>query len=130
MPLPAHKPTDVLRAQVEALAGFGVIEDEIAAYIGVTGKTLRKYYRAQLDVGHVKANVAVARRLFAHATGDSVAAAIFWLKARAGWREKVEVAHSGDIGTHDSGAIASKLLPELAAGRAATAARAADEEGG
>jgi len=35
----------------------------------------------------------VAQSLFAMATqGKNVAAAIFWMKARAGWREKHEIA--------------------------------------
>ena len=38
------------------------------------------------------ANVKIAQSLFNMATtGGSVAAAIFWMKARAGWREKHEV---------------------------------------
>jgi hypothetical protein len=53
-------------------------------------KTLRKHYPAELDHGHVKANVRVAESLYRKATGEgreAVVAAIFWLKARAGWRE-------------------------------------------
>jgi hypothetical protein len=42
--------------------------------------------------------VKVAQSLFQMATqGKNVAAAIFWMKARAGWREKQEVQHSGDV---------------------------------
>lgn len=43
-----------------------------------------------MDHGHIKANVRVAENLYRKATGDgreSVTAAIFWMKARAGWRE-------------------------------------------
>lgn len=42
---PRHKPTESSRAQVEALAGYGVRHDEIALYIGIDPKTLRKHYR-------------------------------------------------------------------------------------
>ncbi|MEO3475934.1 hypothetical protein AAFN86_29080, partial [Roseomonas sp. CAU 1739] len=39
-----------------------------------------------------EANAKVAQSLFQMATqGKNVAAAIFWMKARAGWREKQEV---------------------------------------
>jgi hypothetical protein len=86
----AHKPDPSLQRQVEAMAGFGVPEIDIAGVIGIDPKTLRKHYRAELDHGHVKANVRVAENLYRKATGEgreSVIAAIFWLKTRAGWRE-------------------------------------------
>jgi hypothetical protein len=72
------------------MAGYGVPEADIAGVIGVDPKTLRKYYRGELDHGHVKANAKVAENLFRKATGDgreAVIAAIFWMKTRAGWRE-------------------------------------------
>jgi hypothetical protein len=87
---PSHAPDDVQRRQVEALAGYGVPEAEIAAMVEIDPKTLRKYYRHELDHGHAKANAKVAENLYRKATGEgreSVTAAIFWLKARAHWRE-------------------------------------------
>jgi hypothetical protein len=86
----AHIPDTVGRRQVEALAGYGVPETDIAGMIGIDPKTLRKHYRHELDHGHVKANAKVAENLFHKATGEgreAVTAAIFWLKARAGWKE-------------------------------------------
>jgi hypothetical protein len=71
-------------------AGYGVPEIDIAGVIGIDPKTLRKHYRSELDHGHVKANAKVAENLYRKATGEgreSVIAAIFWLKTRAGWRE-------------------------------------------
>lgn len=93
-----HKPTAETMAQVEALSGYGVRHDEIAMYLDIDPKTLRKHYRAQLDKGHIKANVGVARSLHKQATEGNVAAAIFWLKSRAGWREKQEVELTGPNG--------------------------------
>ena len=87
---PAHKPDPVTRRQVEALAGYGVPEIDIAGVIGIDPKTLRKHYREELKYGHVKANAKVAENLFRKATGDgreAVIAAIFWMKTRAGWKE-------------------------------------------
>jgi hypothetical protein len=75
---------------VEALAGYGVPEADIAGVIGIDPKTLRKHYRGELDHGHVNANAKVAENLYRKATGEgreAVIAAIFWLKTRAGWRE-------------------------------------------
>ena len=88
----AHKPEPAQRRQVEALAGYGVPEDDIASVIEVDAKTLRKHYRKELDQGHIKATAKVAESLYRKATGEgsqSVTAAIFWLKTRAGWKETV-----------------------------------------
>ena len=87
---PAHTPEPATRRQVEAMAGYGVPEIDIAGVIGVDPKTLRKHYRGELKHGHVKANAKVAENLFRKATGEgreAVIAAIFWLKTRAGWKE-------------------------------------------
>lgn len=90
MPTPAHKPTEKTRGQVDALAGLvGLPQADIAAFLDIDLKTLRKYYRKELDTATVKANAAVAKALFTKATkGNDTAAMIFWLKARAKWSEK------------------------------------------
>ena len=90
MARPAHKPQEVVRRQVEAMAGYGVPEADIARVVGVDPKTLRKHYREELDTGHIKANAKVAENLYRQAMGDgraAVTAAIFWLKTRARWKE-------------------------------------------
>ena len=87
---PAHRPDDSQRRQVEALAGYGIPEADIAGVVGVDAKTLRRHYRNELDHGHTKANARVAENLYRKATGDgreAVIAAIFWLKTRARWKE-------------------------------------------
>jgi hypothetical protein len=94
-----------MRRQVEAMAGFGVPEIDIAGVIGIDPKTLRKHYRNELDHGHVKANMRVAENLYRKATGggrEAVIAAIFWLKTRAGWRET----NVHEIGGHHGAPIA------------------------
>ena len=86
----AHSPDAGSRRQVEAMAGYGVPEAEIAGVVGIDAKTLRKHYRHELDHGHTKANARVAENLYRKATGEgreAVIAAIFWLKTRAGWKE-------------------------------------------
>ena len=94
----SHQPDPATRRQVEALAGFGVPEADIAGVVGVDPKTLRKHYRHELRQGHVKANAKVAENLFRKATGDgreAVIAAIFWMKTRAGWKETSVQEHTG-----------------------------------
>ena len=90
MARPSHQPEPAVRRQVEAMAGYGVPEADIARVLGIDPKTLRKHYRDELDNGHVKANLKVAENLYRKATGEgreAVVAAIFWLKTRARWKE-------------------------------------------
>jgi len=87
---PAHKPNTHSRRQVEAMAGFGIPEADVARVLAIDPKTLRRHYRTELDTGHVRANARVAESLYRKATGEgreAVLAAIFWLKARGGWKE-------------------------------------------
>lgn len=88
----AFQPTEEQRRTVKAMAGLGVPHDGIAVLLEVDPKTLRKYFHTELERGSVEATAKVAQSLFQMATqGKNVAAAIFWMKARAGWREKQEV---------------------------------------
>jgi hypothetical protein len=62
------------------MAGYGVPEADIAGLMGIDPKTLRKYYRQELDHGHTKANAKVAENLYHMALGEgreAVTAAIF-----------------------------------------------------
>lgn len=89
----SHKPTAATRAVVSSLAGYGFTHTEISADVGISEKTLRKHYRSEIEGAIVKANAKVARTLHKMATnGQNVAASIFWMKARAGWRDKPEPA--------------------------------------
>src|SRR3954465_15640222 len=85
---PAYQPTDKDRRMVETLTGMGATQDEIAGLIGVSDVTLRKYYDLELQQGVLKANMQVAQSLFDLATKQkNVAACIWWLKTRGGWKE-------------------------------------------
>lgn len=117
-----HKPTSESRAQVQALCGYGITEDEIATYIGIAPKTLRKHYRHELDTAVVKANALVARSLHKQAIDGNVSAAIFWLKVRAGWSEKSSLEISGPGGGPMEVADASAKLLDVLNRRAAAKA--------
>src|SRR6266478_5843291 len=98
----AHRPDPSQRRQVEAMAAYGISEDNISRVIGIDPKTLRKHYRDELDLGETKANAQVAGFLFNAAKSGNVTAQIFWLKTRAKWRESpVELKHSGAIAKND-----------------------------
>lgn len=87
-----HEPTPQGREQVKSMSGYGIPQDEIARLLEIDPKTLRKYYRDELDTGMTEANAAVAESLYKSAVEDrNVTAAIWWTKSRMGWKERVEV---------------------------------------
>ena len=93
----AHVPDAFHRRQVEAMAGFGLAEGDIAKVLDIEPEALRAHYRRELETGQIKANARVAECLFRQATGEgrqSVTAAIFWLKTRARWREPAPAAEA------------------------------------
>ena len=84
---PPHVPTNQTRRLVEMMSGCGIPQMQIALSVGISDETLRKYYRQELDLGAIVANAKVAETLFRQATEEgNTAAAIWWTKARMGWR--------------------------------------------
>lgn len=98
MSLPMFQATDEQRRQVEAMAGFGVPQNEIACLIDIDPKTLRLHFRKELDQGIAKANAKIGQTLFQQAVNGNTAAAIFWAKSRMGWRETVKIEATGEDG--------------------------------
>jgi hypothetical protein len=60
---PTHKPTKAQRDTVKTLYGAGVDQMNIAAHIGISVKSLRKYYGKELDAGVMEMGVLAIRRL-------------------------------------------------------------------
>jgi hypothetical protein len=88
MPRPQLSPTAEQRDLVKSMAACGIPHEQIAKQVGIrSAKTLRKHFRRELDSGIAEANYQMARSLFKRGTGGDTAAAMFWLKCRAGWRE-------------------------------------------
>lgn len=97
MSRPPYQPTDKDRATVKALTGYGVTQEDIATVLQINRTTLIKYFQREMAVGTIEANSAVAQSLFQMATrGKNVAAAIFWLKVRGGWKDPVHLANADD----------------------------------
>ena len=70
------------------MAVTGLTQEQMCAILRVSRPTLEKHYRHELDNGLGEANTLVAQSLFNMATKEkNVAAAIFWMKTRARWRE-------------------------------------------
>lgn len=98
MARPSFNPTPEQRELVTALARIGVRQDVIAPLIKdargrpISGPTLRKHFRDELDQAELLAGAAVSNALFRTATDPkggmrATVAAIFWCKTRLGWRE-------------------------------------------
>lgn len=83
-----HVPTAQTRELVQNHATVGTTQEHIARILGIDLKTLRKWYRDELDLGLDNANIAIGGALFNKAIDGDTTAMIFWLKTRAGWREK------------------------------------------
>lgn len=82
-----HVSTVETRKLARALASVGITYEDIASKIGISHETLVKHYKQELADGRIDANAQVAKGLFEQARAGNTAAAIFWLKTRAGWRE-------------------------------------------
>ena len=98
----AKELTDEETVQVEALAAY-LSQEQMADYFGI-GKTT---WFAMLERDHeiaerykrgkAKAIGLVAQGLLQKARNGDTASAIFYLKTQAGWREKVDIEHSGEM---------------------------------
>lgn len=86
-----HTPTDESREVVTNLAIAGFPQNQICKALGLGERTLQKHYSDELRKGALLATAAVAGKLYDKAIGGDTTACIFWMKTRAGWREKAEV---------------------------------------
>lgn len=88
------RPTPEERKQVEALAGYGVPQEQIASLVrhGISVDTLVVAFKAELTAGCAKANAEVGKTFFQRArSGEDTAAMIWWTKSRMRWRSAQEV---------------------------------------
>jgi hypothetical protein len=107
------EPTEDQRRTVRAMAGFGVPQDGIAVLLDVDPKTLRRHFRRELDRGSIEATAKVAQTLFGMATVDkNVAAAIFWMKVRPGWRERCQELDSSARAAEESRKLFGKFVKQ------------------
>ena len=86
------------RNQAEVLSGIGLPHRQIAVLLACDEKTLRKHLGEELTRGDAKATAKIAQSLFSKAMSGDTASMIFWMKVRAGWKERVVQEHTGADG--------------------------------
>jgi transcriptional regulator with XRE-family HTH domain len=97
---------DVLR-QVEELAGYGLTQEQIAAVIGLSERTLRRrkedteVFSAAIQRGKAKASAEVGKSLFRRAKEGEVSAIRWWEMTRDGRSEKAQTESKVEV-TYDA----------------------------
>ena len=98
-PTSNHVPTEATRQTVQLHTMVGTNQTDIARVLDIDEKTLRKYYRDELDLAKAKANATIGGALFNKAKTGDTSAMIFWMKTQAGWREKTDLNHMSEDGS-------------------------------
>src|ERR1043166_3184885 len=89
--------------ELEKLAGMQCTDEEIAAFFGISTKTITRRRRNAkfndiLEHARAKGRVSVRRNLFRLANNGNIAAAIFLAKNLLGYRDVVNTEHTGAAG--------------------------------
>jgi hypothetical protein len=100
--------------ELEKLYGMQCTDREVAAYMGISVKTLERRKKIQkfadvMDGAKAKGRVSVRRMLFIQGAKGNIAAAIFLAKNVLGYKDYVSNEHSGP----DGGPISIGPAPEL-----------------
>ena len=108
MARPKFEPTPEQRLTVSIMAASGFPPPQICERIinpttgrAIDKKSLLRAFPEEVENGQITANAVVAQSLFKKATGNgaqSVTAAIFWLKCRAGWKPTEGIELTGKDG--------------------------------
>lgn len=112
---PPHEPTKATRELVQLHTMVGTRQEAIASIIGIDPKTLRKYYRDELDQSKAKANATIGGALFNKAKSGDTTAMIFWMKTQAGWKETNVNEHTSPDGSMSPAATQDAVLQALRA---------------
>lgn len=88
-PKKRHVPTELTRAQVKRLKGYGLTHPQVAAVLEIPLDQLREHYRHELEVGLAEMIGAVAKNgIIKPALKGNVLAAMFYLKTQGKWKER------------------------------------------
>ncbi len=103
---PQYEPTPADRATVQNLAACGVPHKDICRCLGVDGiddKTMRLHFKDELETSLTKVKALATSKVVMAMQAGEPWAICFFLKCRAGWREKQDVEISGAIEVNSSG---------------------------
>ncbi|MEE9195710.1 MAG: hypothetical protein V3U44_07695 [Alphaproteobacteria bacterium] len=111
MPRSKFQPGEDQREAVLLMAGHGMPEDAIAKVMKITPAALRRHFPNELSTARTIANSKVAETAYQLATsGKAPAVTMFWLKTRAGWRDRADLADGeGEAAPAPPGFDLSKL---------------------
>jgi hypothetical protein len=85
---PAYKATDKQRAEVVLRVTRGETHQQISESLNIDKHTLHKYFKPELVDAGRRLNQLIGGTLAAKALSGDVTSCIFWLKCKAGFREK------------------------------------------
>jgi hypothetical protein len=110
----ARPRAEIDMVELEKLCGMQCTNDEIAAWFGVSTRTIERLrktvrFRESMDQAKAKGRVSVRRSLFRMAAANNIAAAIFLAKNVLGYRDVVRNEQTGP----DGGPIAIEQRPDL-----------------
>jgi hypothetical protein len=83
---------------VKRLCLAGVSQEQMATVLGICKDTMYKNYKDELEQTEPKAIAVVAGKLYQKCLQGNLTAMIFYLKTRAGWREKSSIELTGENG--------------------------------
>ena len=89
--------------EIEKLASIGLNEQQIADYIGISSDTIGRRkkddvsFAEHIKRGKAKGIATVANNLFTQSAEGNVSAGIFFMKNRAGWKDKIEQENTGRV---------------------------------
>lgn len=99
---PGRKKIEIDLAQVEKLAAIGLNEQQVADSLGICVDTLAARKRDSssfseaLKRGKAKGVAKISNALFEQGMNGQTAAAIFFMKNRAGWTDKQQIDEKSD----------------------------------
>jgi transcriptional regulator with XRE-family HTH domain len=102
MARPKIEITEELCKKAEALSAQGLTMEQIATVLGMSASSLYEKQKENLELlesikkGRDKGIATITNALFNSAKDGNLGAMIFYLKNRAGWKDKVETEHTGE----------------------------------
>lgn len=102
MARPKIEITEELCKKAEALSAQGLTMEQIASVLGMSASSLYEKQKEYLELlesikrGKDKGIATITNALFNSAKEGNLGAQIFYLKNRAGWKDKIETEHTGE----------------------------------